>query len=314
MIYLDWNSYGVIAPSVLNIMSEAWMTWCNPNSKHSFGQDTKRFLLQQTEFLLDILGAMSYQCTFTGSATEANMLVLNQYGKVYVSDVEHPSILECTHAKIIPVDGNGQIRMDYLEEALHRIEPPFLVSYLLANHETGIINNVKAIADLTHRYGGSIHTDATQAFGRIPINLDDLGVDYATICSYKHGGPIGVGALIHRPTGCSTWSSRRGTPPVPIIAGMVASLTVETSSNVYFEELISPLEIVGRNLMRLPNTTCIRCRNRTELLMSLDVHGIMTSSGAACLRQSDRAHSPISMGISGDTVRISSGWSNTKAD
>ena len=314
MIYLDWNSYGIIAPPVLEIMNQSWINSGNSNSRHTFGQNTKRCLLTQTELLLHRLGALNYQCIFTGSATEANMLVLNQYSVAYVSDVEHPSILECPYAKIIPVNSEGQMRMDLLEDSIQKINPPFLVSYLLANHETGIVNQIRPISDLVHKYGGYLHTDATQAFGRIPIDLEELGADYATICSYKHGGPIGVGALIHRFNGCPTWHLKRGTPPVPLITAMVASLEIETSDNSYFESMLSELDIVGKQLVRLPNTTCIRCRNRTELLMSLDVNGIMASSGAACMKQSDRAHSPISMGISEDTIRISSGWMNTMSD
>jgi cysteine desulfurase len=105
---------------------------------------------------------------------------------------------------------------------------------------------------------------------------------------------------------------RQGTIPLPLISGMVESAKLPTSTNVVFEQMLNGIEVIGKNLPRLPNTTCIACRNKTEVLMALDMNGIMVSSGAACVDgASDRAQSVFAMGLDVDTLRISCGWSTT---
>jgi cysteine desulfurase len=318
-VYLDWNSYGLVAPKVLEEMGIVAQRYCNPASKHSWGQESKRKLHELQAELLDKVGAKGWNVVFTSGASEANIAVLKQYSRVFVSSIEHPSVQLCTHAIIVPVDQNGELLWDKLEEQLSQEEPGFLLSYMLANHETGIINDVTRAAALAHKYGGFLHTDATQAFGRIDLDLSSLGCDYITIASHKCGGPIGVGALVYAPhihMNPFSWgnSVRIGTVALPLIAGMVRSLDLPKPSNQYLENRLS-CKILGQERPRLPNTTCVICSNKTELLMQLDIMGIYVSSGSACTSgYSDRASSVYAMGIDSDTIRISSGWSTIKSD
>lgn len=315
--YLDWNSYGLIAPEVMKKMTETWYEYGNTNAKHSLGQRSKGYLLELTANLFRIIKATKeYRCIFLPSATQANLFTLRNYKKIYVSDVEHPSVRNCPYAKILPVDGNGQVDKNFLEEILKKTEPPFLVSFMLANHETGLVNDVISVGNLVHKYGGHFHVDAVQAYGRLDINLGEINADYLTICGHKCGGPIGIAALFHRNMfGCLTWDMRQGTIPLPLIAGFVESAKVERGDNREFEKMLNGVEIIGQNLNRLPNTTCIICPNKTEVLMALDMHGIMVSSGAACVEgSSDRAHSVFAMGLDFETIRISSGWSTMLED
>lgn len=317
-IYLDWNSCGIIAPCVLDVMSYAWTNYSNPLSKHSLGQKSRRYLDELTSRLLYSLNASSYEIMFTSGASEANLHVLNMYTNVYVSDVEHPSVRACPHATTIPVDGDGQMKLEVLESHLQKTDRPFLVSYMIANHETGIVNDVSAVAAMAKKYGGYVHSDAVQAFGRYDLDLDRLGIDYMTIAPHKCGGPIGIGASVYKgPMKKVGWSrqTRMGTPPIPLIAGMVESYNLPRVGNSTLERGLRSDQIVGSHMARLPNTTCIRCNNKSELMMALDMHKIYVSSGAACTSgASDMAHSPLAMGIDDGTIRISSGHSTSEAD
>ena len=323
IIYLDWNSHGRISPAVLATMSDTWTWSVNPASKHSAGQATKRYLNSLTKQLLDNFNADSsngcalvagHNIVYTSGATEANIRMLKEYNTVFVSDVEHPSVRECPHATVIPVDSDGRLDDDMLIHHMRNVDGPFLVSYMLANHETGIINDVASIAKLVHKHGGHMHTDAVQAFGRIDIDLQELDVDYMTITAHKCGGPIGIGGLIYRENVCGG-KSRMGTVPVPLVAGMVASMNLPRGDNSALESAFPGSIIVGKHLNRLPNTTCIMCNNKTEMMMGLDMKNICISTGSACTSdKSDRAHSTTAMGIPSDTIRISSGWSTKEAE
>jgi cysteine desulfurase len=323
-VYLDWNSCGKLHINCQNVMIQSWASHYNAQSKHSLGSITRRYVNELLQKLLHILDAHEHSVIFTSGATEANAHMMRMYKTVFVSDTEHPSILHAPNANVVPVDKNGAICLDALENMLRNAPKPFLVSTILANHETGIINNLAPIRQLVTKYGGYLHTDAVQAFGRIQISLDELDVDYMTISSHKFAGPIGVGALIHRkivPMHKFHWGNdvRIGTLSVPLISGLVEALSIPPSCNAYFEERLSSLDnvmIVGLGLRRLPNTTCIYFKNLPEhgvALMGFDISDVCVSSGSAC-STSDRAHSAAAMGIEYPTIRISSGWATTKDD
>lgn len=323
-IYLDWNSYGRMYIHCLEVINQSWLTHYNPQSKHKLGLNTKIFMNNLQNQILHHLQAHSYRLIFTSGATEANVHIIKMFTHIFVSDTEHPSILHAPNVHVIPVDHNGALDLEYLEKKLQNISGPFLVSVILANHETGIIYNLSQVRDVVKKYGGFLHTDAVQALGRIPISLEDLDVDYMTIAPHKCGGPIGIGALLYKndaPMARFTWGQemRSGTVPVPLISGFAATFDIPYSSNKYLEDKISDLEnvvIVGKELNRLPNTTCIYFKNIHEhgmALLGFSIKNIYVSSGAAC-STSDRAHSTLAMGIEYPTVRISSGWSTTTED
>jgi len=260
-----------------------------------------------------------YKVTYTANASEANFAVLNAYEKVFVSDVEHPSVRNCPHAEVIPVDETGQIDLAILEDKIRSLNCEFLVSYMLANHETGIVNNLLPVAQLTRKYGGQFHTDSVQAFGRIDLHeyLPKIDPDYITLAPYKSGGMIGLAVLLHKFPLKFGWSEQRsGTINLPLVAALIKSLDLPKSSNSTLEANLDPrIVVVGQELNRLPNTTCIVCKDKDQLMMILDINRICVSTGAACTSgTSDQAHSVRAMGINHDTIRISSGWSTTTED
>lgn len=313
IIYLDWNSYGIIHPMVSDTMRFVAENYGNPSSKHSLGQKSKRFLLELTANLLLALDAQDYEVFFTASASEANRLVCQMYPSVYVSDIEHPSLRSLPKVKIVKVNNKAELDLSFLHDNLHDKEN-FIVSYMLANHETGIINDVKSVIKEVKKFNGITHVDMTQAFGRIDISLKTLSPDYATIAAHKAGGPIGIAALLCKKgvpipqiMYIDEVVGHKNTAPLPLIAGLVEALKIPRSSNSALEELLDPDTIVGLNLSRLPNTTCVISKNHTLAMMELDLAGIYCSTGAACATE-DRAHSTYAMGINSHTIRFSSGW------
>lgn len=305
-IYLDWNSCGILHPDIANLMTSVAQNYCNTASKHSLGQKSKKFFCDLIKTFLSDLDASEYDIIFTSGATESNKLIADMFNeKLFVSNIEHPSIRD--YGQVLNVNHAGEL-----------IEMPnaqnFLLSYMLANHETGIINSISTIGEKCRAADGLIHVDMVQAFGRIKISFATLKPDYATISSHKVGGPIGIGALLIK-KGLPTPSVIRGTVPLPLIAGMIASLKLPSINNSALELMLPKNIIVGYDQSRLPNTTCIKCTNKTKLMMALDCAGILCSTGAACTSAiSDRAHSPFAMGIKEDTLRISSGWQTSESD
>lgn len=314
VVYLDWNSTGLVSQSILDSINFSYNSFRNPFSTHSEGQHSYMLLKKTLQELEVILEAQEYDFFFTSSATEANFLVTRLCDQTYVSDLEHPSLREIAEVEIIKVDQNGKLNLSQLESIISKSKKPFLVSYMLANHETGIINDLTPVIELTKRYGGYFHTDASQAFGRIGLSLKQLEVDYMTICAHKCGGPIGIGALVYRKSlGLPRHLARKSTPAIPLIVGMTKSAKLMKNDNKVFEQLIANrVKIIGDSLNRLPNTTCIRCDNKSELLPLLDFRGIIASSASACTSNLSKPHSITAMGLDFDTIRFSSGFSTTQ--
>jgi cysteine desulfurase len=317
--YLDWNSCGKLHINCQNAMIKSWAGYCyNTKSKHALGSLTRKYVNELSQKLLRLLDADEHSIIFGSGATEINSNMMSLYKTKFISDVEHSSILHAPDVKVVPVDKNGAVLLDVLEKMLIDAPKPFLVSVILANNETGIINDLAPVRQLVTKYGGYLHTDAAQAFGRIQISLDELDVDYMTISSHKFAGPMGVGLLVHHKR-APTWGYNLRTVPAPLIAGLVEALSVSPSNNSYFEERLSSLDnvvIVGLGLRRLPNTTCIYFKNLpkdSSVLTEFDLNNICVSTGSAYCR-SYVSHTAAAMGIEYPTIRISSGWATTKDD
>ena len=198
-IYLDYNATTPLKPAARAAMLAAMDVVGNPSSVHAFGRAARKVVEDARATIAHSIGVRPAQVIFTSGGTEATHLALQ--GKpdmpVAVSAVEHVCGLAArTDAHIIPVDKNGIVRLDALRETLHRIGKPTLVSVMLANNETGVLQPVREIADIVHAAGGLLHCDATQAFGKIPVNMVLLSVDMMTLSAHKMGGPKGVGALV----------------------------------------------------------------------------------------------------------------------
>ena len=296
-------------------------------------------------------GASSAEVVFTSGGTEANGATLTGTGAKYlvVSATEHDSIISGADASglpvhIVAVDGNGLLNLDALRAHLAREGQGGLVSVMLANNETGVIQPIRAIADIAHEYGAKAHCDAVQALGKIAVDMGELNVDYLSISAHKIGGPKGVGALIVRAgmdieplvTGGGQEKGRRsGTENLIGIAGFGAAASVVEASLQHMEQLevlrdnmearlqdiAHEAVVFGQKTDRLPNTSCIGMPGvRNELqVMAFDLMGLCISAGSACSSgKVASSHVLAAMGvddaIGGNAIRISLGWSTQPSD
>jgi cysteine desulfurase len=259
-----------------------------------------------------------------------------------VSAIEHDSVLKpAADAVMIHVDRNGIIDRDHLEALLAEGRPA-LVSIMLANNETGVIQPIAEAAEIAHRHGALLHVDAAQAIGRIAVTLEALGADYLTFSGHKFGAPQGVGALIARHTpqivpllqgGGQERNRRAGTENVPAIAGLGAAIAaVEPGEAAQISSLRDSLQqrlvaaepsmiVLGASAPRLPNTLCFAAGEKSAetLVMAFDLAGIAISAGSACSSGKVKpSHVVTAMGFDRDVasraIRVSLGRDNTVAD
>ena len=349
MIYLDYNATAPIRPSVRAAMEALAGEPLNPSSIHSQGRKAKRLLEDARASIATALSAFANEVMFVATATEANNMVLRGFApshRLVVSAVEHASISKTgglLGAATLPVDVNGVVDLAALEQQLAQLAQPALVSVMIANNETGVIQPMAEIARIAHAHGALVHCDAVQALGKIPLDWGLLGVDMLTISGHKAGGPVGAAALLIRNdlpikpliTGGSQELGRRaGTSNVPAIVGF-AQLVADIAAcpdapqwrawQQWLEaELTSAAPdavVMGLNAQRLPQTTCISMpgvKAETQL-MNLDLAGFAVSAGSACSSGRVAASGTlIAMGIAPEVaetaLRISWGWNSTQAE
>ena len=228
MIYLDYSATSPLLDEVKREMTRVMdLELGNPSSLHSTGQTAKTLLNEARVKVAKLIGVPPLELIFTSGGSEANNTVMRTFDRcpILASSIEHPSVLspaETYGAPCVklPVNEEGIIDLAFLENRLKHFifsfpPQPILVSIMLANNEVGTLEPVKAVSELikklNEKYHASIylHTDATQAVGKIEVNVTDLGVDYLTFSSHKLGGPIGIGALF----------VRSGVPFKPLILG-----------------------------------------------------------------------------------------------
>ncbi len=320
-------------------MLSAWEVGGNASSVHAEGRAARKLLDDCREALAFSLGCLPQMITFTASGTEANNMALRGAGaeRILVSAVEHPSVLAAARVSgkqvdVIPVDSQGRVDLAALEVLLKG--PNVLVSVMLANNETGVVQPIADVVALARKAGALVHVDAVQGFGKMPVNFGLLGCDLMTVAAHKVGGPVGVGALVIRDGlvvdpllvgGGQELRRRAGTENLTAIAGF-AAVAQEMSLNIKAlrAELESALEgavIFASEAERLPNTTCFAVPGfRAEtLLMNFDLAGVAVSSGSACSSgKVGRSHVLDAMGvapeISSAALRVSLGWNSTAAD
>ncbi|MDP5110513.1 MAG: cysteine desulfurase [Rickettsiaceae bacterium] len=357
MIYLDHNATTNINPKVWSKMNELVSYGpLNPSSIHSCGQKGKGLLEEARKSLAYLLGFESdrrkYQITFTASGTEANNLIIANFkdNEIFISATEHLSIY--AHSKylknitIVKVDKNGILDIDDLVNKLKKSKSAKkLLSVMLANNETGIIQPIKKICEIAHDYGALVHSDCVQAVGKIDVDMQDLGIDFLSISGHKFGGPMGSAALVARASvhlepqiigGGQERSLRSGTENVPAIVGfgfaaklakneLVERRAHMTKLQSKLEKLLLErghlIEIAGADVERLPNTSLIFNLNKKAetQLIALDLQGVAVSSGSACSSgKSVPSHVLSAMGYKEDKIqsalRVSVGMDTKEAD
>lgn len=348
MIYLDANAGAPIKPAVRAAMLEAMERQGNPSSVHRFGRLARRHVEEARASLAAFVGVRPAQVIFTASGTEANTMALRGFGgaRVIASSIEHDSILaNAPQAQRMPVTGDGVIDLEAAEEILASVPAGALVSAMLVNNETGVIQPLAEIVRIANARGHLVHTDAVQAASRLPVDFKALGVDYLTLSAHKIGGPQGIGALIvgeksrFQPLirgGGQEMNRRAGSENAAGIAGFgvaaqlaaddlrdmprLASLRDQLQKRL--QEIVGEdAAVIGVNAPRVANTLCIAMRGVTSetQVMSMDLSGIAVSAGSACSSGKVKtSHVLTAMGctpdIAGSGLRISLGWTTQDAD
>jgi cysteine desulfurase len=347
--YLDWNATGELRPQARAAMISALELTGNPSSVHSAGRAGRRLVDKAREQVASLVGAAPRDVVFTSGGTEANVLALTPaLGEMLlVSAIEHPSVRSggrFSAVEEIPVTTAGLVDLAALERRLAACSRP-LVSIMLANNETGVIQPVAAAAALVHAAGGLLHVDAVQGPGRIACDIKALGADLLTLSAHKIGGPQGVGALVRRDGlainplikgGGQERSARGGTENVAGIAGFGAAAEAAGQGlrgevlkmaelrdrfEAALKALTPEVAIFGSPVERLPNTSLFAVAGikAETAIIALDLEGVAVSSGAACSSgKVAPSHVLAAMGIdpelSSGAIRVSLGYSTTDRD
>ncbi len=361
-IYLDWNATAPLQPEARNAVLRGLDQFGNPSSVHGEGRAVRAAIEAARRQVSALVGAEPSHVTFTSGATEAANLVLTPdyrmgrtplvVSRLFVSAIEHPAIREGGRFAAeavceIPVTAAGVTDLAALEALLagHDRESGMpMVAIMLVNNETGIIQPVRAAAEIVRRFGGLLVVDAVQAAGRIPIVIEELGADFLIVSSHKIGGPKGAGALVSRGEvlvpkplirgGGQEKGHRSGTENVPAILGFGAAAEIAAADlearNVRIGALRDRLEagmraaaadvvIHGAGSERVANTcffTLPGLKSETGQI-AFDLEGVALSAGSACSSgKVGESHVLVAMGHDPKlgALRISLGAATTDAD
>ncbi len=323
MIYLDHNATTRPAPEVVAEMTACLtQTWGNPSSLHADGQQARAARESARRALGLLLNAVPSDILFTSGATEAaNQLLLGPLFRpdrsprhLITSAIEHPCVLEPARIlealgwRVTRVGVSAEGRVDPHDVAAAIRPDTALISVMLANNDTGVIQPVQAIAALAHRHQVPVHTDAVQAIGRIPVDFAALGVDFLTLSAHKFYGPKGVGALVARDKaalapllfgGAQESALRAGTENLPGICGLGAAARLAARDGPCDAERITRLRdrlqagllaafpdarVNGGQAPRVPNTLNITFPGIDAItaVMNLDIAGIAAATTSAC--------------------------------
>ena len=353
-IYFDHNATTALDNSVL----EAMLPWMrnqtgNPTSRHIIGRAARDAIEQARAQVAEACGAYSSQVVFTSCGTETNNFAVKGMAatsakQILTSAIEHPCVTLPAlsmqslgyQSHRIAVNNNGEVNLEKLQTQLNTSTG--LVSVMLANNETGVIQDVAKIAEMARAAGALIHTDAVQGLGKLNLNFEDLNVHAMTVTSHKIHGPQGAAALILdrrvdiKPLlqgGGQEKGLRSGTENVAAIVGFGAACELATRNLQHYamhtqalrDELERGLKamrvsIFGNQAQRLPNTSffAIDGIEGETLVMALDRKGYAVASGSACSSDSTEAsHVLLAMSVPEDlargAIRVSLGANNTMA-
>ncbi|MHB8171541.1 MAG: cysteine desulfurase NifS [Thermincolia bacterium] len=359
-IYMDHSATtpvdADIAQGMVKYMTEEFG---NPSSIHAFGREVKKAVEEAREKVAKVIGADAKEIIFTSGGTESDNAAIigvatancKKGSHIITSSIEHHAVLDTCHhlekngfkVTYLPVDEYGMIKVEDVAKAI--TDDTILITIMHANNEVGTIQPIAEIGQLAKEKGIYFHVDAVQTIGKIPVNVDELGVDLLSVSSHKIYGPKGVGCLYLRKGtrwtpitfgGSQERKRRAGTENTTGIVGFalamekaVANLEQEvTSLTKLRDKLISEttakidhIQLNGHPNFRLPNNVNFSFRfiEGESLLLSLDMKGIAASSGSACTSGSlDPSHVLLAMGISHEvahgSLRLTLGKMNTEEE
>lgn len=338
-IYLDNAATTQTYPEVLDAMLPFFTEhYGNPSSIYSFAGEAGKAVDEARRTIASAIGADASEIYFTGGGSESDNWALKATAEAYASKgkhiitskIEHHAILHTCEwlakygieVTYLDVDENGLVSPEALKAAIR--PDTILVSIMTANNEIGTIEPIAELGRIAHEAGALFHTDAVQAFGHIPINVDEMNIDMLSASGHKFNGPKGIGFMYIRKGvkirsfihgGSQERSRRAGTHNVPGIVGMAkaASLAVEQMNermayetklrDHLIERVLNEIPYVrlnGHRTNRLPNNAnfCFRFIEGESMLISLDQNGICGSSGSACTSGSlDPSHVLLAIGL-----------------
>ncbi len=359
-VYLDNAATTPIREEALQAMVETYrLAFGNSSSMHLFGQEARKALERAREEFASCIGARPHEVVFTGGGTESDNLAIRGVAlaardigdHIITSAVEHHAVLHCCQeleregfrVTYLPVDSDGLIDLGQLRESI--CEDTVLISIMVANNETGVLQPISEIARLAREKGVVLHTDAVQAAGKMRLHVDELGADLVSFSGHKFYGPKGVGALFIREGtplrpimhgGGHEGGLRPGTVNVPGIVGMARALSAtlaeldETTlrlrrlTDALARGITESIPDVYRNgdpENSLPNILNLTFEGAEgeALLLGLDVEGVAVSTGSACSTGSvEPSHVLLAMGVSPKlaqcSLRFSLGRENSEED
>lgn len=359
-VYLDHAATTPPHPEVIAAMAEAMEhTFGNASSLHAWGRDARRALEEGREKVAALIGAQPAEVFFTSGGTESDNMAVRgvalanaERGRhIITSAVEHHAVLAACEAlekegfrvTYLPVDRDGVVRLEDVQQAL--TNETVLVSIMAANNEVGSIQPIAEIARLAHEKGAYVHTDAVQAVGQIPVDVNQWGVDLLSLTGHKFYGPKGVGALyVRRRTrilpmirgGGQERGLRSGTQNVPGVVALAKAAELaqrelpERTRHLLalrqrlwqgLHSKVPDISLNGHPSLRLPGNLSVNVHGveGETLLLSLDMKGIALSAGSACAAGAlEPSHVLKAMGVATDTargsLRFSLGRGNTAED
>lgn len=355
-IYLDHAATTPVRAEVREAMAPYYEgRWGNPSSTHRWGREARTALEEARERVAAALGAERSEILFTSGGTEAdNLAVLGRWratgGGIACSAIEHRAVLDAARmaarrgarVQILGVDARGVVELAALDEALH--EQPAVVSVMWGNNEVGTLQPIADIAARCRATGATFHADAVQAFGRVPVRVDETPVDLVSVSAHKIGGPKGAGALFVRagvqlePLVWGGGQERDLRPGTQNVAGAVglataAELAVQERDaesarqatlrdrlEVGLTASVPGLSVSGNGAPRLPHVlnVTIPSVDQEMMLAALDLEGIAASGGSACHSGVvEPSHVLVAMGRITERVaslRFSVGRTTTDAD
>lgn len=358
MIYLDNAATTKPTGRVIHDMERCmkmYMCWGNPSSAHGYGRKARIIVEESREKIAKTINAEPEEIIFTSGGTEANNLaiqgILSRYKSInhfITSAIEHPSVKELAGKNniycILPVDENGIVsQLSLLNAIVHKGCSYPLASIMMTNNEIGTIQDIKSLSSIVHTYGGIFHTDAVQAYGHIPIDVKELGIDLMSVSAHKWGGPKGIGFLYKKKGleinplfygGHQENGMRAGTENVPAIYAMARRAEIIHSDgyqNNYahlkqkltfmIRESLHGIKINGDSSHCQPNIISITIPgiNAQQLIALLSLREIYVSAGSACSSGDENpSHVLKAIGLSDNeaksTIRVSLGDNITLTD